>query len=206
MPADQVRKLVDKYKQWTIGSGETGEVLSKAHFDDHPDRNYTLKSRVPDRFLQYEEQTWGINLGWTDDDSAQTAKRVARWFFTRREGTGGPVRYGETIALANGKGRSFLYHKGRPRGINLDWSNPPVFEWRILGGNPGSPVRRGAYVAILNVTIEEFFVYFDRDLGGNVGWSDSRRWGDILTEELKDLVKRYGADAVKAAVIAALSV
>jgi hypothetical protein len=203
--ADQVLELVNQYKQWSIGSNEAGGVYSKAHFDDHPDRSYNLKNKLTERFLQYEEQNWGINLGWTENASAETAKRVSRWFFARQEGTGGPVRYGETIALANGKGRSFLHYEGRPRGINLDWSNPPIFEWQVLGGKTGSPVQRGSHVAIFNVKVHEFFTYFDRNLGGDIGWSDSERWGDILTGKLKDLVQKYGDDAVKAAVIAAMA-
>jgi hypothetical protein len=203
--ATQVAELVAEYKQWTIGSDATGAVLSSAHFHDHPDRLYNLKNNKTRKFLQYEEQTVGINLGWTGDASPQTGERVSRWFFTRQEGTGGAVRYGETIALAYGLGRSFLYYTGRTWGINLDWSNPPVFEWQLLGGPTGTTVQRDSYLAIYNRKVGEFFTYFDRNVGGNIGWSDSERWEDILTGALRDLIRKYGADVVKAAVIAAMS-
>jgi hypothetical protein len=201
----QVAALVADYQQWTIGSDATGAVLSSAHFHDHPDRLYNLKNSKTRKFLQYEEQTFGINLGWTGDASSQTGQRVSRWFFARREGTGGAVMYGETIALACGLGRSFLYYSGRQWGINLDWSNPPVYEWQLLGGPIGTAVQRNNYLAIYNTTVAEFFTYFDRNVGGNIGWSDSERWEDILPGPLKDLIKEYGPDVVKAAVIAAMA-
>ena len=205
IPAEKVQPLVRLFTQWTIGHTGSGEVLSKAHFDDRPARNYALFNPNPRRFLQYEDQTWGINLGWTDDASEATGQKVARWFFAKPNGTGGPVRYGDRIALANGRGRSFLRHEGRTFGIDLDWSGPPIYEWRILGGPTGTPVRQGELVAILNLKIREFFVYFDRNIGADIGYSDSHRWEDILPEPLRALIKEYGDDAVKAAVVAAMS-
>lgn len=201
----QINELVQKYKQWNIGANHAGDVLTKAHFADHPDRSYSLKNKVAGNFLQYEEQELGINLGWTDDATEATEKRVSRWFFTRREGTGGPVRYAETIALANGTGRSFLRNAPRPFGINLDWSNAPIFEWQVLGGHAGSVVKRNTPVAIFNTSVREFFTYFNRNVGGHIGWSDSERWEHTLSEKLKALVREYGYEAVKAAVLVAMS-
>jgi hypothetical protein len=202
--SDQVSELVDKYKQWTIGSDKAGPVMPKLRFQDSPDRSYNLKNKVPRKFLQYEEQDWGINLGWTDDASAETGKRVARWFFTVRAGVGRPVKYGETIALANGTGRSFLRYSERPRGINLDWSQEPVFEWQLLGRPSGQPVKRDEYLAIYNQKVGLIFCYFDRNAGGNIGWSDSKRWEDQVAGDLKDLLRKYGEEAVKQAVVSAL--
>jgi hypothetical protein len=203
--AAQVKPLVDQYLQWNIGSDKAGGVMSKANFDQHPERSYNLKNKLTRKYLQYEEQNWGINLGWTNDASAQTGKRVSRCFFARENGTGGPVNYGDALALGYGTHRSFLYYTGRPRGINLDWSGPPIFEWVILGGKTGSPVKRNTSVAILNRRVNEFFVYFDRNLGGEFGWSDSERWEEMLTGSLKDLVKKYGDDAVKWAIVTAMA-
>jgi hypothetical protein len=202
---DQVSELVDEYKQWNIGSDKAGQVLSKARFQDAPDRSYNLKNRVPIKFLQYEEQNWGINLGWTDDASPDTAKRVARWFFTRSGAGNGPVTYSETIALANGTGDSWLHYSERPRGINLDWSSRPVFEWQLLGRKAGEPVQRDQYLAIFNKKANLFFVHFDRDAGGNIGWSDSKSWADQIGGKIKDAIREYGEEAVKSAVMAALS-
>ena len=206
---DDVRELVEEYKQWSIGSNKAGNVLPKARFEDAPDRSYTLKGRIPRKFLQYEKQQFGINLGWTDDASPATGRHVARWFFTLQGNANRPIRYGDVIALANGKGDSFLRYADRDFGINLNWSKSPVFEWQLLGGPTGQPVARGPYLAIYNRKVKRFFVHFDRNVGGNIGWDDSQRWEDDLLDQawqqVKQLVAEYGDEAVRAAVVAALA-
>lgn len=173
----EVAQAAESYKKWRIGANQRGEVKSKNRFDGHPEFNYSLKNMDTIKFLQYEEQTWGINLGWTDDASPETEKRVSRWFFTRQGDVGSAILYGEDIAFANGGGNSFLYYSERPRGINLDWSGVPRYEWQILGGPKGSVVNRDAPVAIYNSKQKLFFMYFDRNLGADIGWHDSKRWG-----------------------------
>src|SRR5215831_7298670 len=93
----QLGTLVEGMKQWVIGAGDDKPVLPKTRFADHPEVNYNLLGLIIRKFLQHEEKTYGINLGWTDDASPQTGAKVARWFFVRG-GTGDePVRYGEVI-------------------------------------------------------------------------------------------------------------
>lgn len=87
----------------------------------------------------------------------------------------------------------------------VDWSAAPVFEWQLLGGAPGEPLDRGEYLAIYNLKPALFFCYFDRNLGGDIGWSDSERWEGQLGTELKQLLKEYGEEAIKKAVVSALS-
>jgi len=205
-----VRELVEAYKQWSIGADRPGDVvMPKARFEEAADRSYNLKGRIPRKFLQYEEQQFGINLGWTDDASPATARRVARWFVTLQGNTDRAVRYGDVIALANGKGDSFVRYAVRTWGINLDWSHNPVFEWQLLGGRTGQPVARGQYLAIYNRKVRRFFVYFDRNVGADIGWDDSQRWEDTLPDlvwkKVKELVDEYGEDAVRAAVLAAIA-
>jgi hypothetical protein len=53
--------------------------------------------------------------------------------------------------------------------------------------------------------VGEFFIYFDRNIGAEIGWSDSERWEDQLAGAAWDLVKKYGEQAVKAAIISLLS-
>jgi hypothetical protein len=209
---EAVSALAATYVQWVVGANQAGQVLPKVRFADSPSRRYSLENTGNRKFLQYEEQEWGINLGWTDDASPQTERRVARWFFARRSTSSGPVQFGEHIALANGSGKSFLRYAERSRGINLEWSESPVHEWRLLGGTAGTPVSRGRPLAIYNTRNGQFFRRFDRNLGADVGWSDSKRWEDqawdeitgALKDQIADLVKQYGDDALKAAVVAAL--
>ncbi len=42
-------------------------VYAKASFSGRLSRNTNLKNTMEHRFLQWESQTFGINLGWTDD-------------------------------------------------------------------------------------------------------------------------------------------
>jgi hypothetical protein len=195
---------VSKTKQWMIGSAGSGQVLAKQTFTARSDRNYWLKDRMVRKFLQYEHQTFGINLGWTDDAEPATARRVSRWFFALPSGANRAIRFGEPIAMGYGKSPSFVHYKSRTWGINLDWSTKPVYEWVVLGGRTGQPVPQDQYVAIYNRTAKRFFMYFNRNVGGDIGWDDSARWGTQLGDALRDLIEEYGDDVIRAAVLAAL--
>jgi hypothetical protein len=196
----EIQELAKKYQQWIFSPGENGDVLSKPNFEREPTRNCNLYNTDSKLYFQYEEQTWGINLGWTDNAKAETAKRTTRWFFSRENGMGRPITYGERVALAYGTHRSFLYYTSRKFGINLDWSGPPIFEWIIAGGKPGTPVQKNDAVAIWNDKVDLFLIHFDRDIGADVGWQDSKRWADQVSEKLKKLIKEYGDDVLKYAV------
>jgi hypothetical protein len=196
---DAVAQVITLYKQWVMGAGiPVAELVRpKNNFDSHPERNYSLKNRQYVKFLQHEHQKFGINLGWTDDATNETARKVARWFFTRQGQGDGPIKYGETIALANGGSPSFIRYEHRPVGINLAWSGTPVFEWKLLGGKIGDPVYTHQEFAICNEKAKaggECFIYFDRTAGGDIGWPSSKTWEDVFGDAVKEqLEKAYGA-------------
>jgi hypothetical protein len=195
---DEIAIATDYLKQWTMLSTTPTALLPKSDFDGPGERNYTMKNKRLRKFLQHEEQTWGINLGWTDDAEPATAKRVMRWFFARNGGGNGPIRYGDTIALGNGKQPSFIHNAHRDVGIDLTWSDIPVFEWQLLGGQRGREVKTGEWLAVYNTKARECLLYFDRTVGGDIGWPSSKTWGDLLEARVRDAVKKYAADAVKA--------
>jgi hypothetical protein len=148
-----------------------------------------VKNKVARKFLQHEQQTFGINLGWTDDAEPQTERKVARWFFPRRGHDTQGIRYGEIIALGNGEQPSFIRYEHRTVGVNLGWSESPVFEWKILGGKPGELVRTGEWVALFNMRSEshgECLIYFDRTVGGDIGWPSSKTWSDQIEQRVTD--------------------
>lgn len=198
IPAAAVESLADDLKQWMIGSA--GALQPKRKFDGRPERNFNLRGLKLDRYLQHEEQRFGINLGWTDDASAKTAAKVTRWFFARESGDDGALRYAETIALANGGDPSFVRYENRTVGVNLGWSKTPAYEWKVLGGTAGTPVQAGQKVALFNEKANECLIYFDRTAGGDIGWPTSQRWED----QLKSLAVKAGKEAAKKAVLAAL--
>jgi hypothetical protein len=202
--SEQIAPLVSTTKQWMFGSAGSGQVFAKPTFTARADRNYWLKDRMVRKFLQYEHQSFGINLGWTDDAEPATAARVSRWFFAVPNNPDRAIRFGEPIAMGNGNDPSFIHYESRTWGINLNWSTAPVYEWVVLGGRTGQPVPQDQYLAIYNRTAKHFFMYFDRNVGGDIGWEDSVRWGTQLTSGLRDLIKEYGEDAIRDAVMAAL--
>ena len=152
---------------------------------------YQLKNGKARRFLQYEKQGTfgGINLGWTDDAGLETGTRVSQWTFIRQGNHQQPLRYGEPVAIRWKD--DYIYHGHREVGINLKWSDNPVYEWRILGGTPGTPVSRQDWVCVFNTMSEggEPLIYFDRTVGGDIGWPSSRTWGQQLKEIGTDLGK-----------------
>jgi hypothetical protein len=198
IPAAAVESLADDLKQWMIGSA--GTLQPKRKFDGRPERNFNLRGLKLDKYLQHEEQRFGINLGWTDDASAKTAAKVTRWFFARESSDDGALRYAETVALGNGGDPSFVRYENRTVGVNLGWSKTPVYEWKIVGGTAGTPVQAGQKVALFNEKANECLIYFDRTAGGDIGWPTSQRWED----QLKSLAVKAGKEAAKKAVLAAL--
>jgi hypothetical protein len=77
-------ELLEELKQWKLDSlVSTTRLLPKANFESALERNYTLKNKIVRKFLHHEVQTFGVNLGFTDNASLETGKKAARWFFTR---------------------------------------------------------------------------------------------------------------------------
>ncbi|MDT0353602.1 hypothetical protein [Pseudonocardia charpentierae] len=182
-PQSELERAAQYFKQWTI-LGPTGDVTSS--------NRYMLKNSRIRRFLQYEKQGTfgGINLGWTDDAEPATGRRVTQWQFVRQSGRTAPITYGELVAIRWKD--DYIFHAHRDVGINLKWSDNPVFEWCLLGGKPGSPVRTGAWLSIFNTMSEktgEPLIFFDRTVGGDIGWPSSRTWGQTLREMGTSLAK-----------------
>src|SRR4051812_23097670 len=114
-----VDEMVDRYKQWSIGGDAAGTPVV-------PKREYNLHNQKRKKYLQYESQTWGVNLGWTDDAQPATATRVKHWIFVRNGSATGPILYGEAIAIKNTRD-TFVHYTHRDVGINLGWSKDPVY-------------------------------------------------------------------------------
>lgn len=189
--------VVDYLKQFMFDPNhEHHGLLPKASFDGQTDRNYNLKNNRTRKFLQWEQQPLGINLGWTDNAGPNTAARVSRWFLSRPNGSAAPVRYGEEIALGYGKSPSFVRYQERTFGINLGWTDSPVFEWKLLGGQPGQSVRSGDWLAIYNKRAGDCLIHFDRTVGANIGWPSSETWTDQLGNLLTQAVKDHWKEAV----------
>lgn len=119
-----ITKLADSYKIWTIGAGRTQQVLPQQAFREGADRNYNLKGSPPRKYLQWEEQTFGINLGWSTTP-------VHEWQLLGGI-NGTPVRCGDRLAIHNLKA-------GSPRtpGVLIH------FDGRSAGTSGGPTARPG---------------------------------------------------------------
>lgn len=201
-----VTTVIDLMKQWTIMADHTknGPIRLKSSFDGPANRSYQLKGKRYRKFLQWEDQI-GMNVGWTDDAEPRTATRVQRWFFRRNGSLEAPLRYGELIAIGNGKSPSFMNNEHRTVGPDLQWHNDPSYEWKVLGGKLGAEVKTGEWVALYNTKTKECFIAFDRTVGADVGWPSSKTWSQQVEDKLGELAGKALDKAIDGAVAALLS-
>src|SRR5262245_26145363 len=171
-------EIPESVKQWKIGTG-SANVRSQNRYTTNS--GYNLFCQKNGKFLTYKEVPLGINLGFTADAS------IKKTHFRLPDGREREILSGELVALGIGGGDAFLRYAHRDVGINLKWSNDPVFEWRIFGANGqlGAPVAQNSLVAIVNVKVEpspDFFVFLERPPGiADVGWTTSPNfWNDVF--------------------------
>ncbi|WPD23695.1 MAG: hypothetical protein SD837_03845 [Candidatus Electrothrix scaldis] len=213
----QINNMAE-FKEWVIGAnpGASGYLYTKKKWGGAKNYNYNLKGLVPRKFFHYEKQgsLGGINLGWTDNASASTGNKRARWYFTRNSNATGSIKYGEPLAIAWGKA-GYIYYASRNSGINLGWSKKPHYQWEILGGKNGTPVLRGKDKVIIYNTRHKYpLIYYKRTGAGHIGWPDSKDWSirgqardsaivakniavDEATKPLRPLIGRAEIDTYK---------
>jgi hypothetical protein len=189
--SQDIRDAAEVFMQWRILDPRDIGTPDNVVVDVQKGKRFLLHNQTNHHYLQYKGQPPGaINLGFSDDASAQTAAKVVHWEFLNRTGT--PIKYDEPVAIrCNG---SYLYYGVRTFGINLKWSDGPNFQWRIFGGKAGTRVRTREYLCIWNMHGErgEPMIYFAREVGGNVGWPSSK----TLLEQGLDWAKEAVQDAV----------
>lgn len=92
-----------------------------------------------------------------------------------------PLNFNETFALYV-KGRGYIKYQDRNRGINLGWSDLPVYEWKIVLGEQRASVPSNTAVALFNLTRNDYVIYARREYGINLDWlkgtgkSNARDW------------------------------
>ena len=187
----EIKRVAESFRQWTILNPNGGTV------EIHPEKRYLLKNSTNRHFLQYKQQGTfgGINLGFSNDAEPSTAKKVLHWEFLNRNRT--PVNYDEPVAISCKD--KYLRYGSRSVGINLDWSDNPVFEWRLLGGRPGTPVKTRDWLCIWNVHGDngEPLIYFKPEIGGNIGWPSSRTLLQQGIDWTKETVRKAAVEYFK---------
>jgi hypothetical protein len=124
---------------WTVSASSTDEVwvILNARVDKVlPNVPHGLKNTSNNKMLVKQKQRKGINLGWaTPSNFDQTFT-----FYKENQSTT-PVKYKESIALnVYLNGEKYLYYKRGAGGIELAFSETPVYEWYFTGGTDGEPV------------------------------------------------------------------
>jgi hypothetical protein len=193
--------MVKNFSEWQLGggkflgAGQEVDVLNS--WREKSGLAFNLKHRGQARYVGWEKQMFGVNLGYSDDATTETARKMARWFFRRQDGSTRKVRYGELIAMGYGTSPSFYKYAVTNVGINLQNTGTPSYEWRLIGppGTAGRPVTTGQWLAIWNEVEDGFLIRFDRNLGVDLGWPDSKRWEDQIIDltwrKAKEAAKRY---------------
>jgi len=177
-------------REWELRSATTtpatGSAQSYGQYDLY---NGTLK-----QFVKYGERDTGINLVWSENAPGANAISIERV-----DGATGPLHYGEAVAikfLANG----YVKYGERDNGINLRWSNTPVYEWQIRRGPADSlfnpepvEVPTGSTIQLFNITRGESVVYCHRHCGINLTWRNNCK--NIPTPKLTRYYTNYLTDS-----------
>ena len=146
--------------QWAILPNSTAEKRVESGVT----HRYDLFNLVVAEAVVYGHRSGNnINLVWGDPGKSDNI------FFTRMPGKTGPILFGEPVAIHFRGGKYVKYQSGR-WGINLGWSDTPVFEWRIEGGTAGTPVPTMSFVSIFNMVTKDCLVYKPREYGINLQW------------------------------------
>ncbi|WP_411722565.1 hypothetical protein [Mycetocola sp.] len=143
--------------------------------------------------LIYKEREYGINVSWADLDPANPSV-----FVIGQSPGASRITYNELIAIGIREG-GYLKYGARKYGINLTWSETPVFEWRITPTDPmliGSEVQLGQPVGLVNEVANDTLFYDPRRYGINLKWLrdkgkyNSRPWYAPITDAISGFVNQ----------------
>lgn len=168
--------IPDKVQVWRF-AGKPGNLKTQNAYETNS--GYNLFCRSNEKYLTWEKQTLGVNLGY------EGTGKERKIHLRTPDGKERQVMSGEQIAFGIGGDPAFLMYAERTVGINLEWSEKPLFEWRIYahGGPLGVAIPTGSFVSIVNEKVKpnpDFLIYMDRP-GADVGWTTSPSFWDSLT-------------------------
>lgn len=153
-----------------------------------PGQRYTLVNKTLRQSIRYGQRgsLGGINLVW------DTSTNLRNFTIEPIESAGSPIKYGDRVAISiQGIDQPYLKYERRTIGINLNWSNRPIYEWIIAGGPKGTVVKAQTQVALFNTVEKDFLIYGQR--GGkaiNLRWYKDRNQGGYLAAMKRVVTKR----------------
>jgi hypothetical protein len=109
--------------------------------------------------LTHANQTFGVDLDWSENG--------ALW---KIQAQGGPhVMRGQAVALRIWGG-GWLKYGHETWGIDLVLSDTPVYQWYVLGGQPGSSITNGGDFALWNSAAKRYLVSAHQTWGVSLDW------------------------------------
>jgi hypothetical protein len=157
-------QIVSKSHQWRIDIPSSSNNIALADGVDFSLKNMTLSSYG---YVAYKKRLWGINLGWFE-----TAANTGYPFQIKHDRESGVLKYGDMVAIHVRRG-GWLKFKNRIFGVNLGWSDTPVYRWKVSGNTAGKYVLDGDKVALvynLNPGVDSI-IYCKQTVGINLQWS-----------------------------------
>jgi len=193
-------KMSAVFKTWVINANTIGPIRVSRR-GSNTIYQLSIKGLATRKFLHYERNRYGINIGWTSNASSSTERASRKWRIVRSTNSTGPLRYGEKVAIGWVRAKSFIRYKSRKWGINLVWSNTPSYEWIILGGR-GVVRPRSNRVIFYNTKKRQPLVHVRRIRGGHIGWPSSKPYypfyrGTIIYGNDKSCTDEHGVIATR---------
>ncbi|MCX4826290.1 hypothetical protein OG883_42355 [Streptomyces sp. NBC_01142] len=145
-------------KQWSLqfsgGVAKTDEMLA-------------LYNQREKDYLYYAHRDSGINLKWS-----ASVKREWKFVKCGAEGTSGPIRFDQSLALYNASIKRYVTYEKRSWGINLGWSKAPKCQWKVRGGAAGTRVGSSPVnsAMLFNSVVKDYLVNAWRPVGVNLRW------------------------------------
>jgi hypothetical protein len=151
--------------QWMIGanrkSNVDGILTRGVNPKTSPQSFYNLKNLHRKRFLGYERQgtAGGMNIGWTDDASSNTAERFSAWGIFPKDGDPRRPGSGNPAANSNGLRKSPVVYGEI---VAIGW-------WPPQSGTIA--YRYSEFSQADGAHVPRFLTYKRRNVGPNMEWS-----------------------------------
>lgn len=165
---------------WKI-SGKPGNIKAQNKYSANS--GYNLFCQTNQKYLTYVDASVGVNLGYITNAGERKVH------FRLPDNSEREILTGEPFALGIGGSPSFLKYAHRTLGINLEYSEKPVFEWCIYGSSmeKGKRISTESWIAIVNKKVEpspDFLIYLNRNAGADIGWTTSPDWLKTITDKV----------------------
>jgi hypothetical protein len=163
---EELKRCLEDQFDWTAKPVSGSQIISETPV--------LLRNVTEDKCFSYGEREYGINLVWGNCTNPNVT-------FVREAGPGS-IHYGELVAMritnadaSNPKvGNGYLRYQKREYGINLVWSNTPVYEWILRSPDgpqlDGKVVDPNLRVGLWNEVEPDFLLYCERSKGINLRW------------------------------------